>query len=129
MSINSILTERSVKDIITSIERTFNSMQQRIDALETENAELKSACYKDKVVANLVAENERLSHEANLGFPISEEENIAINAWIKQHETEHSGGHGCSGGKYTYIFVPTGIGTVARIKCNCGAEFEFQHLG
>ena len=35
---------------------------------------------------------------------------------------------GCCGGRYTYQFVPTSIGTVGEVICSCGEKFTFQDL-
>lgn len=34
-----------------------------------------------------------------------------------------------SGGRYEYIFVPTGLGISGTVVCSCGAKFEFQKIG
>ena len=36
---------------------------------------------------------------------------------------------GVSGGRYSYRFVPTSLGTSGVIRCHCGAKFEFQKIG
>ena len=32
------------------------------------------------------------------------------------------------GGKYTFQFIPTGIGTCILIKCACGKEIDLSHV-
>lgn len=62
------------------------------------------------------------------GFPITEEEKQAINAWQIKHDAEVHGlrtaherlrAGGVSGGRYFYRFLPTSIGTSG--ECVCGA--------
>lgn len=126
--------ETCIKDITDS----YNALQSQIDRLRKENSALKDEHYKDEALVALKEENERLEREASRGFRISEEEYEAINSWMRKHDAEQHGlvtleqrarACGCSGGRYTYIFTPTGVGTCGVIKCNCGAEFEFRELG
>lgn len=46
------------------------------------------------------------------GFPISEKDDKKINEWIKKQRDSHHGGVGAIGGRFTYKFTPTGIGTL-----------------
>ena len=72
------------------------------------------------------------------GFPISEDEKKLIDDWKERHEAEvHEvitldqklKRGGCIGGNYSYHFTPTSIGVSGKIKCSCGAEFEFCKIG
>ena len=96
------------------------------NSLKKQNKELKSEKYKDNELTAMKEECNRLRESNRRGFPISEEEDKVLNEWIKNHEKEHKGGHGCVEGKYTYIFTPTSIGTFGTIKCSCGESFDFQ---
>ena len=61
-------------------------------------------------------------------FIIEPEEVELIRKWKTQHEAEEHGGNsyaGAVGGRYTYEFVPTSIGTVGVVKCTCGKHFDF----
>ena len=108
-----------------------------IRRLEKENNELKNHAYKDKELAEMRDKLNKMKSEYYRGFPISEDEEHKINEWIEKHEREVHGiktyedklaSHGCCGGGYTYEFVPTSIGTVGTVRCNCGAEFTFQEI-
>lgn len=108
-----------------------------IRRLEKENNELKNHAYKNKEVAEMRDNLNKMKSEYYRGFPISEDEEHKINEWIEKHEREVHGiktyedklaSHGCCGGGYTYEFVPTSIGTVGTVRCNCGAEFTFQEI-
>ena len=104
--------------VITSQREEINFLKNKYD----ENEEIKEL-------------KRRLREESykNLnGFPITEEEVKAIEEWKVKHEKEaHNGSSyaGAIGGRYSYHFVPTSIGTSGTIKCICGAEFEFQEIG
>lgn len=108
-----------------------------IRRLEKENNELKNHAYKDKELAEMRDNLNKMKSEYYRGFPISEDEEHKINEWIEKHEREVHGiktyedklaSHGCCGGGYTYEFVPTSIGTVGTVRCNCGAEFTFHEI-
>lgn len=108
-----------------------------IRRLEKENNELKNHAYKDKELAEMRDKLNKMKSECYRGFPLSEDEEHKINEWIEKHEREVHGiktyedklaSHGCCGGGYTYEFVPTSIGTVGTVRCNCGAEFTFQEI-
>ena len=104
-------------EIITAQREEINFLNNKYD----ENEEIKEL-------------KKRLREESykNLnGFPITEDELKAINEWKEKHEAEvHNGSSyaGAIGGRYSYHFVPTSIGTSGTIRCSCGAEFEFQEI-
>ena len=92
---------------------------------------------KEKELAAMRDELNKMKSEYYRGFPISEDEENKINEWIETHEREVHGiktyadklaSHRCCGGSYTYEFVPTSIGTIGTVRCNCGAEFTFKDM-
>lgn len=116
------------KDSFENILYTLYQQNLVIDQLRKENEKLKSEHYKDDKIKEVIEKNNELKDELRRGFYISEEEDKKLNEWISEHEKIHKGGHGCSGGKYTYIFTPTSLGTFGTIKCSCGKSFDFQEL-
>ena len=111
--------------------------QDRIRYLEEENKKLKDNFYKDEELSSMKNELNKMKSDYYRGFPISEDEENRINEWIENHEREVHGiktyadklaSHGCCGGTYKYEFIPTSIGTIGTLKCNCGAEFTFQNM-
>lgn len=88
---------------------------------------LKKDTFKDEELSKMKAELEALKADYYRGFPISKKEKESIDKWMNEHEKIHKGGHGTIGGKYTYVFNPTSIGTIGTIKCSCGECFEFQN--
>ena len=66
-----------------------------------------------------------------ISFDLSEEETHNVNVWKRKHiEEKHNNSSyaGAIGGRFTYEFVPTSIGTVGTIKCSCGEKFCFCEL-
>ena len=109
----------------------------RIKYLEKENKKLKDEAYKDSELQRMKAELAEARNDLRRGFGISESEQKAIKEWKKKHETEAHGIvtddqrmklHGCIGGNYSYIFIPTSIGIVGEIQCSCGEKFTFCEL-
>lgn len=131
--------------MIKLVENSFNSIQKYIETLEIqnqhlleENKKLKNEHYKDEKLSEMKSRLDKMEKEYYRGFPISEEENDRIRSWMNKHDEEVHNAHtlseklrlgGCCGGRYSYHFIPTSIGTVGTIKCSCGAEFTFQEMG
>lgn len=112
--------------------------EDRIKWLEEENKKLKEEAWKDEEFSNMKAELDKLKDEYYRGFPITKSEAEAIEKWKRAHEEEVHGlktnkqrlkARGVSGGRYSYHFIPTSIGTSGVVRCSCGAEFEFQKIG
>lgn len=111
------------KDIIL----TENTMKQ----MEREIERLKSDQYKDERLAECKETIDLLQKILEKSFSISEEEYEAIQKWQEQHEAEKHDGkksQGACGGRYTYCFTPTSLGTVGTVKCTCGEGFTFSEI-
>lgn len=126
-AINNLSPEQRI-DFVNLI-KDFGNMQETIDYLREEIKKVKEKTYASNELSNMKKKLDIMSADYYRGFPISVSEKAAIDDWISEHEKEHPGGHGCSGGKYSYHFLPTGVGTSGVIRCSCGKEFEFQELG
>ena len=105
--------------------------------LELQNRELYDEHYKDNEMQQMLNELNKMKDDYYRGFPISEEEDKNIKEWIDNHERDVHGCYtledkinrgGCCGGTYTYEFVPTSIGTIGTVRCNCGAKYTFQNM-
>lgn len=123
------------KQITEDLERFITYVSHLIEsnkALSFECERLKSEQYKDEELSKMKAELEALQKETDLGFPITQEEHDAIDAWKRQHEDAKHGGYpayfGAIGGGYTYKFTPTSIGTCGTVECACGEVFDFRDL-
>ncbi len=59
-------------------------------------------------------------------FTIDESEENALDKWVKMHDLLCTGKNKTAiGGRYTYSFTPTSIGTVSTVKCVCGKSKDF----
>jgi hypothetical protein len=56
-------------------------------------------------------------------FSLDEDQMIKANNWRGAHDCPITN-EGAIGGKTTYCFTPTGIGTVTVVKCACGKEIN-----
>ena len=119
--------------------RVRNSDNERhIKYLEEENKKLKENNYKDEELSKMKQQLDEMQKDYWRGFPISKDEENAIEKKKKKHDEDVHGlttnnlrmkAEGVSGGRYSYHFVPTALGTSGVIKCSCGAKFEFQEIG
>ena len=112
--------------------------ERRIKYLEEENKKLKENNYKDEELSKMKQQLDEMQKDYWRGFPISEDEEKAIEEWKKKHDEEVHGlttnklrmkAEGVSGGRFHYLFLPTSIGISGKIVCSCGAKFEFQKIG
>lgn len=126
------------------LERCFETIRtalaqnaRRIQYLEEENKKLKEEAYRDKELARMKELLEEARKDLSRGFDISEAEEKAIDEWIEKHEAkkrklktpyQRMKAQGVSGGRYSYHFYPTALGTAGVIRCYCGAEFEFMQI-
>lgn len=125
-------------DCIRAIKCRVENNENRIKYLEEENRKLKEEYSKDEEIQKMQECLDKMQKDYWRGFPITESEQNAIEKWKKKHDENAHGltndrlrmkAGGCCGGRYSYHFVPTSIGTSGVVKCHCGAEFEFQELG
>ena len=125
--------EKCLKAIRVRNERN----EEFIKELVEENKRLKSDYYKDEEIKKLQNKIDDLNADYNRGFPITQKEEAKIKKWMKKHDEEVHGlikdddrlrAGGCIGGRYEYVFLPTTIGTIGKVKCSCGSEFVFQEM-
>ena len=127
-----------MKDCVDAILTRHEQDLNRIAYLENEIAKLKSETYKDDELQKAKEKVKVMEEDYYRGFPISKEEEAKINEWKENHDKEKHGlittedklrAGGCIGGRYTYKFVPTSIGTIGYVVCDkCGEEFTFNEL-
>lgn len=131
------LMERKIDEAFSIIQQNIERLKQENQMLRKENNELHDEAYKDNELIKMKKELDSFKREYYRGFPISKEEQKQIEEWKEKHEVEVHNCHtlddrlrrsGTIGGSYTYEFIPTSIGTVGTIKCNCGAKFTFCEL-
>lgn len=127
-----------LEECLKAIRIRHKNSIEKIRQLEEENTKLKEKIYKDKELAKMKQLLEQMQKDYLRGFPITEEEQQAIEKWKKIHDEEVHGwtttaqrmkAEGVSGGRYSYHFIPTTLGVSGVIMCHCGAQFEFQEIG
>ena len=118
------------EECLMAIQRRYKDAEAAIEKLEKENKALKDEHYKDEELQKMQEELASLREDLSRGFPISEEEQEKIKEWQRKHDKEVHGVTNVTaiGGKYTYEFIPTSIGTFGSVKCVCGAKFDFQEV-
>lgn len=104
-----------IEKLLQQIYDHFRSLNSQNDYLREENSRLKSEAYKDEKLSKMKSEYERMKSAYFRGFPISEEEEKKINDWIKEICDKYPGNAGAIGGRFTYKFTPTGVGTFGTI--------------
>ena len=61
-------------------------------------------------------------------FSLTEQETKDLKKWLKKHDEkckfkdQHK--QGAIGGRITYMFTPTSLGVITRVKCACGKEAD-----
>ena len=127
----------TIQDCIDGILIRHNDALDKISRLEETNKKLRSEHYKDEELQKMKQEVKDIKDDYYRGFPITKEEEEAIDKWKRQHEEEVHCLHtledrlragGTIGGSYHYEFIPTSIGTIGKVVCSCGEEFVFCDL-
>lgn len=126
----------TVSDAVETINNVYKQLEEQIQSLKTKcedlQAKLNDQYANDKEIVRLKEIIDEQDTELRNGFGIVKEENDAITEWIKNHNAKKHGSetvyYGSIGGGMTYIFIPTSIGTVCKVKCSCGEEFCFRDL-
>ena len=100
---------------------------------DEENKKLKEPFYHDEEMKRLQSTIDSLREKQRHGFFLSLEEETEIEKWKFDHEQKVHGGvkpfrAGAIGGSFEYIFNPTSIGVIGKIRCTCGDEHVFRDL-
>lgn len=128
---------KTIDTFVEDIKHELQGKDIRIKCLEKQNQELRDEKYKDNELSRMEDELKTMKENYYRGFPISEEEQKSIREWMDKHDEEVHHARtlgdklklgGCCGGRYTYEFTPTSIGTIGTVKCSCGAKFTFQDM-
>ena len=116
-----------IEDLCLALKDKFMRQEERNQYLSEENKKLKEGIWEKEETARLKAEYEKMKHEYyHLGFPITEEEKEKIDEWSKTHECTTRGTR--AQGYRTFLFSPTELGIVGKVKCSCGKTFIFREL-
>lgn len=122
--------KNTCEQFAAEVAATVQFLQDQNAQLQEENTQLKNEHYKDTELIRMQADLEVMRNQLKRGFPLSEDEADAIFQWQYNHmEAKHKGQpSGTIGGRFTYCFTPTSIGTIGEIKCSCGAKYIFKEL-
>ena len=121
------MSNKELKEHLNAIEYNMTKLKEANDSLVEKNTALKDEHYKDKELQQMHDKLNKAIGDLNRGFPLSLEEADLIENWKDQHMTNiHKAStveqrmklNGVSGGRWTYVFTPTGIGTFASCRCN-----------
>ena len=119
-----------IKKTLQQVYDHYRSVCNRNDYLKKEIEKVKSEKYADEELSRLKSAYDKMKSDYYRGFPISEEEDKNIKEWIKNQQKKNPGIGGAAGGRFTYKFTPTGLGTSGTIIDSfTGDEFTFQELG
>ena len=119
-----------IKKTLQQVYDHYRSVCNRNDYLKKEIEKVKSEIFTDEELSRLKSAYDKMKSDYYRGFPISEEEDKNIKEWIKNHQKKNPGIGGAAGGRFTYKFTPTGLGTSGTIIDSfTGDEFTFQELG
>lgn len=118
-----------------------SSYDKATDLIKRREAIKRAVVLSNAVTKVTVADKEYTVAEAiemkNHGMDFKKLLKEKIKEWQLKHDAEKHGlktmeqrlrAGGCCGGRYTYQFVPTSIGTIGEVICSCGEKFTFQDL-
>jgi len=115
---------------------TYDKKDEEIKRLRSRLQALTDDYSKDEDIKQMKEKLEQMRKDCFRGFPISEKEQEQIDEWKQSHmkkkhwdKVNHCVcGSGAIGGRFTYEFVPTSIGVIGTIVCDCGESFTFKDL-
>lgn len=126
----SIWIMEDIKKTLQQVYDHYRDVCNQNDWLRKENEKLKSETYKDEELTKMKERYDKMKKKYYLGFPITEEEHKKINEWIDKQTEKYPGNGGAIGGRFSYEFIPTGVGTAGTIIDSfTGDKFTFQELG
>lgn len=134
----------NIKNALSDIEEYMIGQDHTIELLRKCLKERESELYKDNKIQKLASQRDEAIARLQRGFGITKEEEEKIIEWQINHteKVHHVTQHdlkglmkleGVSGGRWSYNFVPTAIGTFGSCRCNScwrqnkkDAEFLFN---
>ena len=121
--------EKSLEELKLSVYETLDYAAR----VEDKCKELQDEHWKDERLQEMKEKLDQMSERYWRGFPISEEEEKAIEEWKENHNNKmHKGNHlrgGAIGGSWEYRFVPTSIGVSGTICCQSCRGNMLRELG
>lgn len=121
-----------MRNLLQEVYDHYRSVKLENEYLQEENARLKSEAYKDEELDKMKKEYDKMKTDYYRGFYVTEEESKRIEKWMKEitkGEDFQTKVGGAIGGRFTYKFIPTSIGTVGVVKDGkTNEEFKFRDL-
>jgi len=59
-----------------------------------------------------------------MSFSLDEKQELKLSKWKKKHIKKCKSRPSTEGVRFTYIFTPTGLGMIIKVKCLCGKEIN-----
>lgn len=131
-NINEILCQIARKEdqtsyIVKSVEDGLKKRDEEITRLREENKRLKDEAYKDSELQMMKSKCEAMKEELNRGFPITEDEELMINAWMTSHVINEHKRFSTRNGQFKYEFQDFAEVSVGSVVCTeCGESFTFR---
>lgn len=131
-NINEILCQIFRKEdqtpyIVKNVEDGLKKRDEEIVRLREENKRLKDEAYKDSELQMMKSKCEAMKEELNRGFPITEDEELMINAWMINHLRSKHQVVVCSNGQFKYEFQEFAEVEIGSVVCTeCGESFTFR---
>lgn len=104
-----------IKKTLQQVYDHYRSVCNRNDYLKKEIEKVKSEKYADEVLLKMRSEYEKMKSDYYRGFPISEEESKKIKEWMNKQIEKNPSTGGAIGGRFSYKFIPTGVGTIGIV--------------
>ena len=82
---------QDINACLIRIREIVDSQDTSIELLRKQNKELLDKHYKDKTLSEMKEKYEKMQENYYRGFPISEEEDLAIEKWQKEHDEKVHG--------------------------------------
>lgn len=107
-----------MEDIKKTLQQVYDHYRivcNRNNYLTKEIEKVKSEKYADEVLLKMRSEYEKMKSDYYRGFPISEEESKKIKEWMNKQIEKNPSTGGAIGGRFSYKFIPTGVGTIGIV--------------
>lgn len=104
-----------IKKTLQQVYDHYRIVCNRNNYLKNEIEKVKSEKYADEVLLKMRSEYEKMKSDYYRGFPISEEESKKIKEWMNKQIEKNPSTGGAIGGRFSYKFIPTGVGTIGIV--------------
>lgn len=120
----------SIENDLKRIYDHYRSVVNENEYLRKENERIKSEKYQDEELSTMKERYDKMQSDYYCGFPISEKENERIKNWINNlTKDEVPTKMGAIGGRFSYHFIPTSLGTVGTIMDSItGEKLTFRDI-